>query len=97
MKITNLSQLKKYLATPEAEITLVWFHRGDHKFLNIPRKVEKLQTNAVKLTGGSWLDLDKASNFSFQEPNTFIVSWTVFQTGTTKETAKVEIMKYTYK
>ena len=31
-----------------------------HKFLNTTRKVEKLQTNAIKFEGGSWLYFPKA-------------------------------------
>jgi hypothetical protein len=76
MTIQNLSQLKKYLATPEAEITLIYskfggFDGKPHKYLNIPRKVEKLQTNAVKLEGGSWFDFNKADMFTFHDNNTF--------------------------
>lgn len=32
-----------------------------HKFLNIERKVEKLQTNAIKFEGGSWLYFPKVN------------------------------------
>lgn len=39
------------------------FKRGDvfkvitegHKYTNVPRKAEKIQTNAVRFEGGSWL------------------------------------------
>jgi len=40
-----------------------------HKNLNIPRKIEKKQTNAIKLEGGSWLGLgsngETAKNFEY--------------------------------
>jgi len=65
--IENLSQLKKYLATENASLTLTYYKFGTHKFLNITRGVEKLQTNSVKLEGGSWLNLNKASDFIFKD------------------------------
>jgi len=49
---------------------------NNHKNLNIPRRIIKKQTNAIKFEGGSWLGLgstgEKASDFSFDD-NTFTV------------------------
>ena len=73
MKIQNFSQLKKYFANPDAEIELIYFNNPNHKWLNIKRKVEKCQTNAVKFIGGSWLQFEKAGNYRFHEDNTFDV------------------------
>jgi hypothetical protein len=36
-----------------------------HKYLNMPRKVAKAQTNSIKFEGGSWLYYEKASNWKF--------------------------------
>lgn len=72
MNIKNLAELKRYLATPNACIELIAVEGNpNHKFLNVKRKVEKLQSNAVKLEGGSWLNLYKASDFIFYQDNTF--------------------------
>lgn len=35
----------------------------DHKNLNQPRKIEHVQTNAIRFEGGSWLEHPKASQF----------------------------------
>lgn len=73
--ISNFSQLKKYLASPNACIELLYHSFGVHKWLNVKRKVIKVQSNAVKLEGGSWLGLgstgEKASDFKFNLDNTF--------------------------
>lgn len=57
MQINTLADFKRYLATPEAKIKLVSAPTmPNHKYLGVTRGVAKLQTNAVKLEGGSWLD-----------------------------------------
>jgi hypothetical protein len=73
MTIKNLSQMKKYFSTNESEIELIYSKRMPHKNLNVVRKIEKCQTNAVKFTGGSWLEFGKAENYKFNDNNTFDV------------------------
>lgn len=78
MDITNLAQFKRFLQSGGA-IELIEFAtystKGDeqpqwnvhenHRGYGIVRKAEKVQTKSVKLEGGSWLDLDPASAWSF--------------------------------
>jgi hypothetical protein len=73
MAIKNLSQMKKYFTSTDAEIELIYSKYMPHKYLNVIRKVEKCQTNAVKFTGGSWLEFGKAENYKFNDNNTFDV------------------------
>jgi len=77
MNIQNFAQLKRAL-TVGTKIKLIDSSLKTHKHLGQVRAVIKQQTNAVKLEGGSWLDLGsmgvKAGNFSFQE-NGFTMSW----------------------
>jgi hypothetical protein len=44
-----------------------------HKYLNVPRKIAKLQTNAIMFEGGSWLHFGKASDWVIIDDNTFKV------------------------
>ena len=67
MGIKNLSQLKKYLANEGVTIKLTYSYYAGHKYLNIPRKVIKYQTNGVQFEGGSWLMFDKADKYVFSE------------------------------
>jgi len=67
----TFSQLKRDLQQGTI-ITLIKVERKNnklHKNLNIPRKIEKKQTNAIKLEGGSWLGLgsngETAKNFEY--------------------------------
>lgn len=71
--IKNLSQLKKYLSSPEAEVEVIYYQRGNHKWMNVKRKVEKVQTISVKFVGGSWFEFGKASDYIFNGDNTFHV------------------------
>ena len=78
MNITNLAQFKRFLQGGGA-IELIEFAtystKGDeqpqwnvhqnHRGYGVIRKAEKVQTKSVKLEGGSWLDLDPASAWSF--------------------------------
>lgn len=70
---TNFNQLKSYLQEGMT-LTLIYSSLPDHKALNIPRKIEKKQTNAIKFEGGSWLGLgstgEKAKDYTFKD-NTF--------------------------
>ena len=47
--------------------------KNDFKFLNVPRKIAKLQTNAIMFEGGSWLYYRKASDWVIIDNNTFKV------------------------
>ncbi len=74
MTITTLAELKRALQTG-VSLTLVnaqGWNGMPHKYLNIPRKIEKVQTNAIKFEGGSWLEFEKAGAYTFTE-NGFIV------------------------
>lgn len=61
-----MADFKRFLATEGATITLTDCWKKDHKWLNIPRKVEKYQTNSVKLAGGSWLQFEKVAAYDFK-------------------------------
>jgi hypothetical protein len=79
MNLTSLADFKRFLATPGATVQIVrhdWVGEGagkipakDHFF--DPRKVQKLQTNAVAFVSphdknGSWLWFRKAKDFRFE-------------------------------
>lgn len=42
-----------------------WNRHQAHRGYGVIRKAEKVQTKSVKLTGGSWLDLDPARFWTF--------------------------------
>ena len=68
-KVTSMAAFKRFLAEPGATITKVRHDDSpaaarDPKLWG-PRRVEHLQTNAVRLEGGSWLYLEKGSQFRF--------------------------------
>lgn len=65
MNIQNLSQFKKFLGSDGACVTTIYHENPNFKFLNVQRKVEKLQTNAVKFIGGSWLTFEKVKTYDF--------------------------------
>ena len=85
----TLTDLKRYLATPNATLTMT-----GHALLNRnqewipspvlhnpnPRTVKKLQTNAVALndnatkSGESWLDFGKASEWTFTDNTATLTS-----------------------
>ena len=46
----------------------------EHKYLNVPRKIEHKQSNAIRFEGGSWLYYPKANEFSF-ENDLIIISY----------------------
>lgn len=77
--MSTLTAFKQYLATPGATIRLAkyeilrdgeWFSMRPHNPLT--RTVAKVQTNAVKLSDGSWLDLPKASQLEADNGNAVI-------------------------
>lgn len=43
-----------------------------HKWLNVPRRIEKVQSNALMFEGGSWLYFPKAKAFR-AEPDGFSI------------------------
>lgn len=43
-----------------------WNLHQAHRGYGLVRKAEKMQTKTVKLEGGSWLDLDPASAWTFE-------------------------------
>jgi hypothetical protein len=73
----TLAEFKRVLAEPDTTLTIIKYLNTktgaemNHKFLNEVRTIGKLQTNSVALkdkTGKlSWLDLNKASKWSFTE------------------------------
>jgi hypothetical protein len=63
--MNTLADFKRRLAE-RPTVTLINCNQ-QHKALNVPRKVAKMQTNAVMFEGGSWLYFDKASNWSFAD------------------------------
>ena len=86
---TTLAELKRFMQTSPT-LTLIsaqsW-NGQPHKFLNIPRTVEKTQTNAIKFSGGSWLEYEKAACYTFLG-DTFTVD---------PSTEKVALHSLTYK
>ena len=73
MTIENLSQLKKEALNHSWELYcfnssgIPTEKNNPHKFLNIIRKVVKVQTNGLYFEGGSWLDFPKASQCTFHK------------------------------
>lgn len=70
----TLAEMKRRLAGG-ATLRLVRFesqtagewHEYDHKYLGVTRTVEKLQSESVRLEGGSWLTFDKAATWQYRE------------------------------
>jgi hypothetical protein len=78
LMVTNLSELKRFLATDGAQVRLIKFQRVDGGEFEIPidpriagwRLVVKVQTNSVAFetaSGRSWLDFGKASEWKFSD------------------------------
>ncbi len=44
-----------------------WTRHTNHRGYGVVRKAEKIQTKNVKLEGGSWLDLDPARLWTFED------------------------------
>ena len=71
--INNLAQLKKEALNYSWELYcfnssgIPTEKNNPHNFLNITRKVEKIQTNGLYFEGGSWLDFPKASQCTFSK------------------------------
>lgn len=77
MQVHTLAELKRAFSEYHATGGTLTLIRAEgmpnHRYLNVPRKIEKVQTNAIKFEGGSWLEFDKAPEYTFT-PNGFIVS-----------------------
>jgi ribosomal protein L11 len=73
----TLAEFKRVLAKPDTTLTIIKYldiktgEEKPHKFLDQVRTIGKLQTNSVALkdsTGKlSWLDIDKARNWTFTD------------------------------
>lgn len=81
----NLAEFKRLLAEPNTTLTLIATDtekQPAHKFINITRKIGKIQTNGVYLLDpitkkGSWLDYGKASSWKFvDDVATYQDEWT---------------------
>ena len=83
----TLADFKRYLAiTGESVserpalrmVSLEWRNRDSGDFVHQPvrnpdfRGIAKLQTNSFKFEGGSWLDIPKASEVTFDESENLI-------------------------
>lgn len=64
----SVAELKRALR-PGVQVTLIrsTLRSGTHKNLNVPRTVEKAQTNSIMFSGGSWLSYDKANKYQFTD------------------------------
>jgi len=93
--IQNLSQLKQYFKNGGA-IKMIYHAMGDCKTIGVIRKAIKVQTNAVKLEDGSWLEYPKASLIEFVKNGFSVYSnydWTLQKFTPDKKTV---LMSYTF-
>jgi hypothetical protein len=60
----TLTDFKRELSAGKT-VTLI-HASGKHKWLGVPRKVEKVQTNGVMFEGGSWLYYSAAKDWAFE-------------------------------
>lgn len=97
--IENLTQLKKYFQNG-GSIKMTWnLFVPNGKLIGVVRKPEKVQTNAIKFEGGSWLQYDKASNYDFRETGFDVFEVTNFNSETNRhepESKRVKILSYEY-
>ena len=79
MTVRTLADFKRFLAQPGATVQVV---RNDWTTTNVikprpgywePKRVQKLQTNAVQFTTGGWLNFPKAAHVRFNEDNTLTI------------------------
>lgn len=72
--MNSLAELKRKL-TEGTTVTLLYSYHPGHKYLNIPRKIEIRQSNAIMFEGGSWLRFPKAKEILFygDNPNKFAI------------------------
>jgi hypothetical protein len=97
--IENLAQLKKYFQNG-GSIKMTWnLFVPNGKLIGVVRKPIKVQTNAIKFEGGSWLQYDKASNYDFRETGFDVFEVTDFNSETNRhepEAKRVKILSYEY-
>lgn len=62
----TLADLKRTL-TVGTRLTLIDTNMVGHKYLNITRAIEKVQTNSIKFEGGSWLEFGKAADYTIND------------------------------
>jgi hypothetical protein len=97
--IENLAQLKKYFQNGGA-IKMTWNQFDSKgKLIDVIRKPIKVQTNAIKFEGGSWLQYDKASNYDFRETGFDVFEFTDFNSETNRhesEVKRIKIISYEY-
>ena len=96
IEINTLADFKRFLSTPGALVTLKRHDLLDarksekgltdeQKRMYEPRKVIKVQTKSVQLEGESWMDVDRASEWTFDGSNKVVLSLT------DKNTAEYEL------
>ena len=73
MKI--LADIKRRM-TIGTKMTLIDSSMKNHRYLNLPRKIDLVQSNAVRFSGGSYLQYPKANEVSIIDDNTFRIEWT---------------------
>jgi len=72
-EMKTLSDIKRRIGQGET-IVMTWHRWGTKSgLIGLERKAEKVQTNAVMFTGGSWLRWDKAACYRIDSPNAFTV------------------------
>lgn len=97
--IKNLSQLKKYFQNNGAIKTTFNRFCLNSQNLNIVRRPIKVQSNAVQFEGGSWLYLEKASNFDFFDGGFNCYSYTDLNPNTNHHdgiTHKIKVLTYEF-
>lgn len=88
----TLSELKRCKVGDELKLVYSFFM--PHKFLNIPRKIEKMQTNALMFEGGSWLYFPKASDFEGTEKGFLLYEDVMLPGGDPRNRARVKFLEY---
>ena len=88
---TSFAELKRFFASEGATVTQTrhdWNRPGrPSKILGVPRTVEKVQTNAVRLEGGSWWYFPPSKDVRFTEDG--------FETCLRRDGSFSEVMAYT--
>jgi hypothetical protein len=68
----TFADIKRRIASGET-IVMTWHKLGAPKLIGVLRKAEKVQTNAVMFSGGSWLYWGKAADYRIDGENEFTV------------------------
>ena len=72
--MNTIAELKRKLAT--SVVTLRYgtgWNNKPHKYLNVPRKVSKMQSKNLMFEGGSWLDIPRTDEVYFLDDNTYAI------------------------